>query len=128
MVYVNYNLRIRFRQAASYYEPEDDPFDRLMELSLYDEKNPIRDWMDHGRSNAPPLLDEEDTESDTPIPSHLVIRDDSAGQLQRITGTSSLGDWADENVGDTHIGQRKTRSMRKKQKGKKKMKSVEERP
>ena len=84
--------------------------------------------MEHGRSNAPPLLDEEDTESDTPLPSHLVVRDDTAGQLQRITGTSSLGDWADENVGDTHIGKRKTLSVTKKQKGKKKVKSVQERP
>jgi hypothetical protein len=39
--------------------------------------------------------------------------------LQRITGKSSLVDWADEIVGDTHIGKRKQMTMTKKGKGKK---------
>jgi hypothetical protein len=43
------------------YKREEDPFDKLMELSLYDSQNSIRDWMEHGRSNEDPLLDEEDT-------------------------------------------------------------------
>jgi hypothetical protein len=43
------------------YKREEDPFDKLMELSLYDSQNPIWDWMEHGRSNKDPLLDEEDT-------------------------------------------------------------------
>jgi hypothetical protein len=60
LVYVNYNIRIRLQQAGL-YETEEDSFDKLMELSLYDSHNPIQDWMEHGRSNADPLLDEEDT-------------------------------------------------------------------
>jgi hypothetical protein len=60
LVYVNYNLRIRLRQAGT-YKREEDPFKKLMELSLYDAQNPIRDWMEHGRSNEALLLDEEDT-------------------------------------------------------------------
>jgi hypothetical protein len=71
LVYVNYNLRIRLRQASMYKRIED-PFDKLMELSLYDAQNPIRGWMKHGRSNEAPLLDEEDTQSDTPMPSRVV--------------------------------------------------------
>jgi hypothetical protein len=51
---------------------EEDSFDKLLELSLYDSQNPIRYWMEHGRSNEDPLLDEEDTQSDTPIPSRIV--------------------------------------------------------
>jgi hypothetical protein len=43
------------------YKREEDPFDKLMELSLYDSQNPIQDWMEHSRSNEDPLLDEEDT-------------------------------------------------------------------
>jgi hypothetical protein len=43
---------------------EEDPFHKLMELSHYDEHNLIREWMEHGRSNADSLLDEEDTQSD----------------------------------------------------------------
>jgi hypothetical protein len=39
--------------------------------------------------------------------------------LQRITSKSSLVDWADETVGDTHIGKRKQKTMTKKGKDKK---------
>ena len=39
-----------------------------MELSLHDTNNPICHWMEMGRSNVDPVLDEEDTESDTPLP------------------------------------------------------------
>jgi hypothetical protein len=46
-MYVNYNLYIRLRQAGL-YKREEDPFDKLMELSLYDAQNLIRDWMEHG--------------------------------------------------------------------------------
>jgi hypothetical protein len=47
LIYVNYNLYIRLRQAGL-YKREEDPFDKLMELSLYDAQNLIRDWMEHG--------------------------------------------------------------------------------
>jgi hypothetical protein len=90
-----------------------------MELSLYDAQNPIRDWMEHGQSNENPLLNEEDTQSDTPISSRLVTEGDDSRTLQIITGKSSLVDWADETVGDTHIGKRKHKTVRKNGKGKK---------
>jgi hypothetical protein len=48
------------------YKREADLFDKLLELSLYDSQNLIRDWMEHGWFNEDPLLDEEDTQSDTP--------------------------------------------------------------
>ncbi|TVU34001.1 hypothetical protein EJB05_15822, partial [Eragrostis curvula] len=124
LVYVNYNLRIRLRQAGMWKQQDEDPFHKLMELSLYDSSNPIRDWMENGRSNAEPLLDEEETESDAPMPSRLVIQDDDPRELQRITGTSSLAEWADTNVGETHIGKRKHQAVTAKEKGKKKQKQV----
>jgi hypothetical protein len=71
---------------------EEDPFNKLMELSLYDAQNPIRDLMEHGRSKADPLLDEEDTQSDTTILSRIVTEGDDTRTLQKITGTSSLVD------------------------------------
>jgi hypothetical protein len=98
---------------------EEDLFDKLMELSLYNSQNLIRDWMEHGRSNKDPLLGEEDTQSDNPIPSRIVTQGDDATTLQRITCKSSLLDWADEIVGDTHIGKRKQKTMTKKGKRKK---------
>jgi hypothetical protein len=118
LLYVNYNLRIHLRQAAT-YKREEDPFHKLMELSLYDAQNPIRDWMKHGRSNANPLLDEEDTQSDTPIPSRLVTEGDDDTTLKRITSKSSLFDWADEIIGDTHVGKRKRKTIPKKGKAQK---------
>jgi hypothetical protein len=92
--------------------------DKLIELSLYDTHNPIQDWMDHGRSNEDPLLDEEDTHSDNPIPSRLVMKGGDSRTLQRITDKSSLANWADETVGDTHIGKRKHKTITKQGKGK----------
>jgi hypothetical protein len=98
---------------------EEDLFDKLIELSLYNSQNLIRDWMEHGRSNKDPLLDEEDTQSDNPIPSRIVTQGDDATTLQRITCKASLLDWTDEIVGDTHIGKRKQKTMTKKGKRKK---------
>ncbi|TVU12808.1 hypothetical protein EJB05_46468, partial [Eragrostis curvula] len=116
LVYVNYNLRIRLKEAGLYKPPEDDPFDKLMELTLLDESNPIRDWMEHGRSNGPPLLDEEATDSDTPIPSALVLQETE--QLEGINIAESIVSWAEDTVGDTHIGKRKHQTTTKR-KGKK---------
>jgi hypothetical protein len=49
LVYVNYNLHIRLKQART-YEQDEDPFFKLMELSLYYDSNPIRDWMENGKA------------------------------------------------------------------------------
>jgi hypothetical protein len=40
--------------------------------------------------------------------------------LWRITGKPSIVDWADETVGDTHIGKQKQKTIIKKGKGKNK--------
>jgi hypothetical protein len=76
LVYVNYNLRLRLKDAIGFtsVQGEEDPFSQLMELSLYDTNNPIRQWMEMVRSNADPVLDEEDTESDTQLPSSIVAK------------------------------------------------------
>jgi hypothetical protein len=66
-----------------------------------------------------PLLDEEDTESDTPIPNRMVTEDDDMRTLRQTTGTYSIVDWAEKNVGDTHIGKRKLKARPGKDKGKK---------
>jgi hypothetical protein len=52
LVYVNYNLHIRLRQAWT-YQRDEDPFSKRMKLSLYDEKNLIRDWMENGKTLLP---------------------------------------------------------------------------
>jgi hypothetical protein len=95
-----------------------------MELSLYDAQNSIRDWMEHDRSNSDSLLD-EDTQSDTPIPSRMVTEGDNSRTLRRIMGKSCIIDWADETVDDTHIGKQKQKIMTKKGKGKKQRECLE---
>jgi hypothetical protein len=52
LVYVNYNLCIHLRQVRM-YERDEDPFSKLLELSLYDYSNLIRDWMENGKTFLP---------------------------------------------------------------------------
>jgi hypothetical protein len=72
-----------------------------------------------GRSYTDPLLDEEDTESDTPLPNRMVTQGDDTHTLRQINGSSSIVDWYEQNVGDTHIGTRKLKAGPRKEKGKK---------
>jgi hypothetical protein len=71
-----------------------------------------------GHSNTEPPLDEEDTKSDTPILNRMVTEDDDRRTLRQITSTPSIVDWAEQNVGDTHIGKRKLKAGPRKGKGK----------
>jgi hypothetical protein len=73
LVYVNYNLRIQNSiDGGSRRHDDDDPFDRLMELTLVDTRNPIREWMERIRSTIQPELDDDSPETDAPIPSVMV--------------------------------------------------------
>jgi hypothetical protein len=73
LVYVNYNLRIQnIIDGGSPYHGDDDPFNRLMELTFVDVSNPIREWIERARSTVKPELDEEPLETDAPIPSLMV--------------------------------------------------------
>jgi hypothetical protein len=60
-----------------------------------------------------------DMESDTHVPSRIVMEGDDARTLHRITHKTSIVGWADETVGSTHIGKRKQNTMSRKGKGKK---------
>jgi hypothetical protein len=68
--------------------------EHLGQLSFYDEKNPVREWMEYGRSNREPVLDEEDEDSDIPIPSQLVRDQIDPRDLQTATGDECISDWA----------------------------------
>ncbi|XP_015649249.1 uncharacterized protein [Oryza sativa Japonica Group] len=115
LVYVNYNLRLRIQQAnAQVRKEDDDPLQRLLDLSFYESNNQIKKWMDNARSNANPELDEDSTESDAPVPSPLVANLVDLTDLRRTTGASTIAEWADVNIADTHIGKRKTRQPPKK--------------
>jgi hypothetical protein len=69
--------------------------------------------MERGRSNAPPTLDEDSPISESPLPSTLFT---SLVREQR--GTGEVQEWADETVGNIHLGKRKTRLGPSDRKGK----------
>jgi hypothetical protein len=52
LVYVNYNLKIQNSIAEGSRHDDDDPFNRLMELTLVDANNPIHEWMERARSTV----------------------------------------------------------------------------
>jgi hypothetical protein len=62
--------------------------------------------MEYGRSNREPVLDEEDEDSDIPIPSQLVRDQIDPKDLQTATGDDCISDWARRNVGSIHVGKR----------------------
>jgi hypothetical protein len=51
--------------------------------------------------------------------SRVVTERDDSTSLQKIISKASLVEWANETVGDTHIGKQKQKTMKKKGKGKK---------
>jgi hypothetical protein len=55
--------------ASNRHDDEGDTIENLGQISFYDEKNAVREWMEYGRLNREPVLDEEDEDSDIPIPS-----------------------------------------------------------
>jgi len=108
LVYVNYNLRLRLEEVSGPLMREEGDFiDQLAHLSFYDEKNPVREWMEYGRSNRAPVLDEDDDDGDIPLPSHIVRDQINVSDLREATGNDSISDWARQNIGDTHLGKRK---------------------
>jgi hypothetical protein len=112
LVYVNYNLRIQNNIDEGSRHDDDDPFNQLMELTLVDASNPIREWMERARSTVQPELDEESPDTDAPISSVMVTATTHPWDLQRRTGSSSISEWARKNIGDSHKGKRKTYSTR----------------
>jgi len=115
LVYVNYNLRLRLEEVSGPLMREEGDFiDQLAHLSFYDEKNPVREWMEYGRSNRAPVLDEDDDDGDIPLPSHIVRDQINVSDLREATGNDSISDWARQNIGDTHLGKRKLQKGPKK--------------
>jgi hypothetical protein len=95
LVYVNYDLRIQNSiDGGSPYHDDDDPFNRLMKLTMVDAGNTIHEWMERARSTVEPELDEESPETDAPIPSAMVTATTDPRDLQRCTGSQSVSQWA----------------------------------
>jgi hypothetical protein len=107
LVYVNYNLRLRLAEVVGPpVHDEGDFIDRFAHLSFYEHNNPLREWMEYGRSNHGPVLDEDDDDGDVPLPSHIVTDHINDSDLHDATGDACISDWAHRNVGNTHLGKR----------------------
>lgn len=67
LVYVHYNLKLYIQQFEADFKSlkqETDPYSLMMDAAIYDETNPIMDWLCHSRSESTPVMDEYDSESD----------------------------------------------------------------
>jgi len=105
LVYVHYNLRLRIQRATATVEASEfDPATSFMDLSLYRQTRPIEEWMQHGRSNRAPTLDEDSDFADPPVPAQILT-----DLARRVGEPVNVDDWARENIGDTHLGKTKTK-------------------
>ncbi|EEC66678.1 hypothetical protein OsI_32980 [Oryza sativa Indica Group] len=86
LVYVHYNLKLRIQHFQndmqllddmhSAQEREGDPFSIMIDVAMYDEGNPIMDWLCNSRSESVPILDEfDDNEPELSSPSRFLIEE-----------------------------------------------------
>ncbi|XP_062217237.1 uncharacterized protein LOC133917347 [Phragmites australis] len=86
LVYVHYNLKLHiqhfetnmqsFQEIQGSKEREYDPCSIMMDVAMYDEGNPIMDWLCNSRSESAPILDEYiDNEPESLSPSRFLIEE-----------------------------------------------------
>ena len=77
LVYVHYNLKLciqhfendmqSLQKMQVFKDTELDPYSVMIDCAMYDEGNPIMDWLCNSRSESSPILDEyDDNELDSP--------------------------------------------------------------
>ena len=86
LVFVHYNLKLRIQQYEDdihslqdmqiQHEMDSDPYSMLMDAVVFDDRNPIMDWLVNSRSESTPTLDENvDGETEFAIPSRFIIEE-----------------------------------------------------
>ena len=86
LVFVHYNLKLRIQQYEDdihslqdmqiQHEMDSDPYSMLMDAAVFDDRNPIMDWLVNSRSESTPTLDENvDGETEFAIPSRFIIEE-----------------------------------------------------
>ncbi|XP_035823134.1 uncharacterized protein [Zea mays] len=94
LVYVHYNLKLRIQHFENdmqslqemqvFKDTELDPYSVMIDCAMYDEGNPIMDWLCNSRSESTPILDEyDDNELESPIPSRVLM--DELGMDVEVT-------------------------------------------
>ncbi|CAN6353633.1 unnamed protein product [Urochloa humidicola] len=68
LVYVHYNLKLAIQQHEADFQSlrdkDVDPCSMMMDVALFDENNPIMDWLSNSMSESTPVLDEYDESDD----------------------------------------------------------------
>ncbi|CAO2168461.1 unnamed protein product [Urochloa humidicola] len=70
LVFVHYNLKLAIQQFETDYQSlrqkdkDADPCSMMMDVALFDEDNPIMDWLSNSMSESRPTLDEYDESDD----------------------------------------------------------------
>jgi len=83
---VHYNLKLRIQQYEDdihslqdmqiQHEMDSDPYSMIMDVVVFDDRNPIMDWLVNSRSESTPTLDENvDGETEFAIPSRFIIEE-----------------------------------------------------
>ena len=86
LVFVHYNLKLLIQQYEDdihslqdmqiQHEMDSDPYSMLMDAVVFDDRNPIMDWLVNSRSESTPTLDENvDGETEFAIPSRFIIEE-----------------------------------------------------
>ncbi|CAN6222289.1 unnamed protein product [Urochloa humidicola] len=68
LVFVHYNLKLAIQQFEADFQSlrqkDADPCSMMMDVALFDEDNPIMDWLSNSMSESRPILDEYDESDD----------------------------------------------------------------
>uniref|UniRef100_A0A0A9D1Z5 HAT C-terminal dimerisation domain-containing protein n=1 Tax=Arundo donax TaxID=35708 RepID=A0A0A9D1Z5_ARUDO len=68
LVYVHYNLKLCIQQFEADFqtlqEKDTDPCSMMMDVALYDERNPVMEWLCNSMSSSALILDEYDDDDD----------------------------------------------------------------
>ncbi|TVU16999.1 hypothetical protein EJB05_33005, partial [Eragrostis curvula] len=80
LVYMHYNLKLCIQQFEADFhsrqEKDTDPCSVMMDVALYDEGNPIMEWLSNSMSGSTPTLDEyDDEEEDWTAPDSFLIEE-----------------------------------------------------
>jgi len=74
------------QEMQVFKDTELDPYSVMIDCAMYDEGNPIMDWLCNSRSESTPILDEYDhNELESPIPSRVLM--DELGMDVEVTAT-----------------------------------------
>jgi hypothetical protein len=115
LVYVHYNLKLRiqhfetdiesFEQMKNSKDRNIDPCSIMIDVAMYDEGNPIMEWLCSSRSESVPTLDENDEPESPNRPSGFVLEElGGLNEEDMVFLNSRIGSGRKRNVVEEDIG------------------------